>query len=149
MASRELVTGFLKFIYEESSQDLEMLSVWLDRLAADQETISFKFDETEYPDSPTIQYHELRSIITQRFPTLGPYNVTSPDSDRLGTRKVEVGDAVDDLVDIVHELADARWYFENTSVANALWHLENGFRMHWGRHLRDLQSYLLLETKGI
>lgn len=52
------------------------------------------------------------------------------------------GEGRDDISDIVLDLKEVLWYFENTSKDNALWYFENSYKSHWGRHLRELQLYL-------
>ena len=63
-------------------------------------------------------------------------------SDSIENSDIIVGDAIDDICDIVGDLQEVLWCFENTSENDALWHYEINFRSHWGRHLRDLQLYL-------
>lgn len=60
----------------------------------------------------------------------------------FGESEIGVGDAVDDLADIAMDLAGVAWRFEHTSAADALWHYEHLYRIHWGEHLRDLQRFL-------
>lgn len=149
MDTRALVDSFLDFVLVEEEQDPTALAEWLDRLAMDLHNVSFQFDEKEYSDPPVRDYREWRDLISRRFPYLGHYNTITHDADHHGDGEIFVGDALDDIADISAELQDVRWYFENTSDANALWYLENGYRTHWARHLRDLQSHLLNVTWGI
>ena len=149
MTIRALVDDFVQYILREEGDDLDVLVAWLDRLAASMESVIFHFDETEYPDAPERQYKKLSELISRRFPSLSYYNVTTAEFGDTKKAEILVADAVDDLADITLELIDVQWYFENTSESNALWHYENGYRFHWARHLRDLQSYLLHARWGI
>ena len=149
MNTQELVKGFIGFVNSEGPEDFEQLGTWLDRLAANLELIVFEFDDSTFPDAPQLDYDELRNRVSSRFPSLGFYNTTTPNSEKLGDGDVSVGDAVDDVTDILSDLTDVEWYFEQTSAANALWHFENSYWTHWARHLRDLQSHILNETRGI
>lgn len=84
------------------------------------------------PDPPDWSYVERRALVTARFPGLGFYDL--PD--------IRVGDATDDLADIIGDLAAATWRRQNTSDENALWHLLFTHQSHWGQHLEDLRRYL-------
>ena len=53
-----------------------------------------------------------------------------------------VGDALDDVADIAHDLKEVLGRWESTSEADAIWYLRMGFETHWGKHLRSLQLYL-------
>lgn len=81
----------------------------------------------------------LRDLISVRFPDYGYYAVADPfdlSSDKPGT-----GDAIDDLVDIVGDLAEAVWRFDHLGEDDAHWYLRRS-HFHWGRHLRELSLYL-------
>ena len=148
MNTSELAQGFINFVKTGEHDDLELLSTWLDRLSAHYEHISFVFDETDYPDCPDQNYQSLRDLVSSKFPSLGYYYVATP-IEPTNDAEVTIGDAVDDVADILRDLVEVQWYFENTSVEYALWHYENSYKFHWSRHLRDLQSYLLHRTWGI
>ena len=148
MTTNELVQEFVEFVKTSDSEDLERLSMWLDRLSAHYEGISFSYDDRDYPDCPDQDYQSLRNLVSTKFPSLGYYYVTTP-VEPPGEAEVTIGDAIDDLADILRDLIDVQWYFEHTSVANALWHYEQNYKFHWSRHLRNLQSYLLHKAWGI
>jgi hypothetical protein len=141
---RLIVEHFLSFVLEidgaepAAESKLEFL---LGQLALGRHDGSFEGDATAYPDPPEQSYKELYAIIGERFPTLGLYNMPGPKNE-FGVSEGGVGDAVDDLTDIVKDLVDVAWRFENTSVADAMWHFAWGYRNHWGEHLRDLQRFL-------
>lgn len=66
----------------------------------------------------------------------------------LGESKVLLGDGIDDIVDILLDLKGVLWRFSNTSVDDALWHLNQDYQYHWGLHLRNLQLYLHMLASG-
>lgn len=113
----------------------------LDRLVAAVHEVHFQFDDAEYPEAPEFTYQEARTLVGSRFPEFGPYPV--PASMLPGATELVLGDSIDDLADLIIELRDVEWRFEHTSEADALWHFENGFHMHWAAHVRWLQVYLL------
>jgi hypothetical protein len=98
-------------------------------------------DELAWPPPPTeVSYDDLRSTVVVSFPSFGMYRNSTPDEDF--EQESTVGDAVDDLADIVGELHEVAWRWQNTSERDAERHFRFGFESHWGRHLRDLQSYV-------
>jgi hypothetical protein len=53
-----------------------------------------------------------------------------------------VGDSIDDLSDIIKDLLEVSWYFENSTITVALERLYFSYTTHFGKHLIDLQRYL-------
>ncbi len=138
------IDEFLDFILNnpEIQPDLGELIRHLDLLSVCVHAVKFNFDENEYPDPPEHTYSETRLIIGQKFPNIGFYYSVDSDMSDGQPADVTVGDAVDDLADIVGDLKDVQWYFENTSIDNALWHFQTSFSSHWGLHLKELQLVL-------
>ncbi|HNP36027.1 MAG TPA: DUF5063 domain-containing protein [Woeseiaceae bacterium] len=142
---RNAIRDYLNLVEstDGSTEDAESRLVpVLDRLALAQSFVSFTFDETDYPDSPDQNYDDLRKLVSKRFPNYGYYNVADPITSNIGEAGASVGDAIDDLADIARDLYDVEWYWANTSEANALFHLQQSYRTHWRRHLREFQVYL-------
>ncbi|RKI46268.1 DUF5063 domain-containing protein [Corallococcus sp. AB004] len=78
-------------------------------------------ESTSPNDVPTTSRHELHKRLGKRFP--------------------ELGDTLDDLVDIALDLEEVlrRW---ETDEEDAVWHFGFLFVAHWGQHLRALQLHL-------
>jgi hypothetical protein len=144
MNIEQTINNFLVFVLEEETEleDLGELRASLDKLAHSVNYVNYKFDETEYPETPDNNYRLIRKKVEKRFPTLGYYNIPQNVSDKLEKSEIIVGDAIDNISDIVGDLSEVKWCFENTSKDDALWHYQNSFRSQWGRHLRELQLYL-------
>lgn len=77
--------------------------------------------------------------VAARFPGFGYYGLADP---AQLSGEVLVGDAIDDLVDIVNDLKEVLWRFERLGSADAHWHFRFLYEIHWGEHLRDLARYL-------
>lgn len=120
----------------------------LDALALAMHDVAPAVDKTEHPDPPLWPYECRRALACERFPHLGHYNAAGSVSESPGESDLVVGDAIDDIADIAGDLADAVWRWERTSEADALWHLQESFRYHWGQHLRGLQLYLYCRING-
>jgi len=141
----EVIEGFLSYVYESkplTDSELNEFIFHLDKLALTMANLEFVFDETEYPDAPEKNYNDTYKTICSRFPMLGYYNVVANISKNIVESEVCVGDAIDDIADIVGDLEQVLWYFRNTSKDNALWHYQESFKRHWGTHLRELQLCL-------
>src|SRR6267154_1499424 len=133
------VVGSLTLTAEDR---LARLPTVLDLLAVAVHDVSYEFDEADYPDDPREDYQAIYKVVAQHFPTLGYYNVTGSVTKEIGESKVLVGDGIDDIVDILLDLKGVLWRLDNTSVDDALWHLNHDYQSHWGWHLRNLQLYL-------
>lgn len=48
---------------------------------------------------------------------------------------VTTGDAIDDLSDIIKDMLEIKWQFENTSVKYAEWCFKDIMRIHSEQHL--------------
>ncbi len=87
---------------------------------------------------------ELRALACRRFPDFGFYNQL----DRVTTEVAEpkpylVGDAIDDIASIAHDLRAAEWRWIHASEGEALYMFRLEFGLHTLEHVRHLQLYLL------
>ena len=145
MNIRKRINEFTDFALDGTHQEnsLQDLIKKLDELPFLLYSSEFEFDEKDYPDPPEIEYQKIRKQIELKFPELGYYKIPEFDEYSLeSTGELIVGDAIDDVTDIVIDLLEIEWFFQNTSEADALWHLDTSYRAHWGKHLRELQLYL-------
>nr|NUR37992.1 DUF5063 domain-containing protein [Sphingomonas sp.] len=94
------------------------------------------------PGYPEGLYHR----VAERFPELGHYAVAEPPE--LPPKEAMVGDAIDDLADIVRDLQEVVWRAEHQSENDARWYFRLLFQIHWGRHLRELSLYLHSQQWG-
>ena len=150
---KSTIDDFLLLI-EKGSESVEIneaqLKLLLDKLAMAQHFASYVFDEKEYSEPPKRAAGDVLVLVKKRFPNYGYYNVAEDVINNVGGSTVIVGDALDDITDIALDLFESKWRWENNSVEDGLWHFKNHFEIHWGRHLRELQLYLLnleLSTK--
>ena len=90
-------------------------------------------------DQPERDYNATRAKIGPRFPDLGFYGVADPLE--VPTTTSMLGDAIDDLCDIANELSETLWRWDHLGPDDAHWHFRDMY-MHWGWHMRELQSFL-------
>jgi len=56
--------------------------------------------------------------------------------------EIGIGDALDDLTDIIKDLLVVKWKMDNTSEMDALWEFEFSMRTHSEQHLIDLLKFI-------
>ncbi len=106
-------------------------------------------DEIEYPEAPEFNFEKISITIRSNFPELGFYqNVTDPfDLERPDNI---LGDANDDLSDIIKDLMEVQWRFQNNSEMDAIWYFEFIMRNHSERHIVNLLKTLKdLEERNV
>jgi hypothetical protein len=55
---------------------------------------------------------------------------------------IVIGDALDDLTDIIKDIFSVKWKYENTSIDDAEWQFYFSIRSHSESHLVNLLKYL-------
>lgn len=103
--------------------------------------ITYSFDEKDYSDCPDFDYKRIRENVENNFPNFGFYNSVS-DLNITSDHQIILGDAIDDLSDIVKDLLEVKWRIENNSINDGLWFLTFIFESHSEQHLIDLLNYI-------
>ena len=86
-------------------------------------------------------YDSRRALVASAFPEFGLYRtIRSASVDEV--EEVGVGDAIDDLADILRDIDGALWTEASQSETNAIWEAKFSYEHHSGEHLVDLRSYL-------
>ena len=144
MNIKQSIQKFVNFCLNDplTETTLENLLKNLDFLVIVVHDLEYEFDVNDYPENPNIKYEYIATIINNRFPNLGYYNSVLDISEKLTETEVAIGDATDDLTDIIIDLKNVLWCYKHTSEADALWHLQHSYESHWGTHARNLQLYL-------
>jgi len=104
--------------------------------------VEFEFDETDNDKEPNFDYNEIKQNVKSNFPDFDCYSMVL-DLNRIEPNvEIGIGDALDDLTDIIKDLLVVKWKMENTSEMDALWEFEFSMRTHSEQHLIDLLKYL-------
>ncbi|MCO6149409.1 DUF5063 domain-containing protein [Flavobacterium sp. NRK1] len=125
----------------ESIDKVEYLKNYLIKLYVLSLDINYVFDETEYTDSPDFNYNLIRKNVEYNFPDFGFYNTVS-DFTFENITEIVLGDAIDDLSDIIKDLMEVKWRIENNSINDALWYFKFIFKSHSEQHLINLLNYV-------
>lgn len=95
------------------------------------------------PEPPRLDYDQAYEAIRRRYPTLGRYWLALHPVMQEGTEgELAVGDAVDDLADILIELTDVRWLNQHARRVDALATLRTRYETHLWMHVHSLRQYL-------
>ncbi len=124
---------------EDKEKDLEKHLV---QLYSKYFEIQFKFDEIDYPDFEKTGLPNIRENVSKNFPHFGLYYNLMDLHELLKKPNLVVGDAVDDLTDIILDLLEIKWRNENNSEQDAWWYFEFSFYSHTQQHLIDLLNYM-------
>ena len=111
-------------------------------------TESWDYDDEEHGPLPARSYDEWRRRIGPRFPNFGFYWDVLDPFDPVRAENAGLGDAIDDLADIAHELEHAALVRERLGDREGRLALGEVFDIHAGDHLRSLQRYQHLRTAG-
>ena len=130
-------TSHLKI--EEKEKDLEKHLV---QFYAQYFEIEYEFDDIDYTQSIKPNLTDLRKNISQNFPDFGLYHNLADSHKFEDEVDLMVGDAVDDLIDIILDLIEIKWRYENNSENDALWYFQLSFYTHTQQHILNLLNFL-------
>jgi len=130
---------FVALILDDAPPDEVTLAQELDALALMVREATYGDLAEEDASPPRSDYQARRAHIAARFPKLGWYGTADPCA---VPAEPLVGDAIDDLADILSDLEEVVWLAEHVGLDDAHWYFRFAFFSHWGRHLRELALYL-------
>jgi len=104
--------------------------------------IEFEHDETDYPDFDKIKYSDIRRNVESNFKNFGFYKIIIDINDIDNLKDNGIGDAIDDLTDIILDLLEVKWRIETNSLADGLWYFELVFYSHTQQHILDVLNYM-------
>lgn len=126
----------------EMTDKIGVLKKLLVGIYSEFQKVKFKFDETDYDEEPDFDYKEILENVKSNFPDFGWYSMVMDLNKMEPNVEIGIGDALDDLTDIIKNLLAVKWKMENTSEMDALWEFEFSMRTHSEQHLIDLLKYI-------
>jgi len=125
----------------DEEADRDALADALDRLVAlGRHAPSPESDEDR--EAPRMDTAPLRDTIATRFPMLGEYNTPENVTFAIGETQCLVGNAVDDLAELIGDLDEVRWHFRNSEEGSAMWEFRFSYDNSWGRNAANLRWFL-------
>ena len=104
--------------------------------------IEYKYDETDFADFDKSQLPDIRQNVSSNFKDFGFYKAILDINDIDNLKDTAIGDAIDDLSDIITDLLEIKWRIENNSLADGLWFFELTFYSHTQQHILDLLNFM-------
>jgi len=104
--------------------------------------IKYNFDETDFPDFDTSQLPDIRQNVSSNFKDYGFYKTILDINDIDNLTDNAIGNAIDDLSDIIFDLLEIKWRIENNSLADGLWFFELTFYSHTQQHVLNLLNFM-------
>ncbi len=104
--------------------------------------VETEFDETDYKEPLRVDYEGIRSVVTEHFPDFGWYH-SAWESHKINEEPdLVTEDSIDDLTDIIKDLLEVQWRFENNSEKDGIYQFEFLMKHHSEQHLVNLLKYL-------
>jgi hypothetical protein len=104
--------------------------------------IEYIYDDRNFPDIYDSQITDIRRNVESNFKDYGFYKTSFDVNDIENLEGNTIGDAIDDLCDIITDLLEVKWRIENNSLADGLWYLQLIFQSHTQQHILDLLNYM-------
>lgn len=103
--------------------------------------LEYEFDEKDYPEFDDEKYPNIRQNVESNFKDFGFYKMVLEINDMVSD-EIGMGDAVDDLCDIIIDLLEVKWRIENNSLNDGLWFFNFIFNAHTEMHIIDLLNFI-------
>lgn len=101
-----------------------------------------EFDDGDFDEEPSFDYDSIKKNVEANFPDFGWYHSIRESHKIIPDADLVTGDAIDDLTDIIKDLLEVKWCFENTSEKNAIWVFCDSMQIHSEQHLVDFLKYI-------
>lgn len=109
--------------------------------------IKYEFDGEDYDEFERPQPKSITENIKSNFAEFGFYKIVLDINDIENLNGNVLGDAVDDLLDIIIDLLEVKWRIKNNSVEDGLWYFSFSFENHIQQHILYLLNYLKNRTE--
>ncbi|PWJ32897.1 hypothetical protein [Sediminitomix flava] len=106
---------------------------------------SSESDESNYLDFDKNLFPNVVENVSLNLADFGYYHTVLNANEVSQNVENGIGDAVDDLSDIIYDLLEVKWRIEKNSLADGLWYFQFIFQAHTKEHLINLLNYLLFK----
>ena len=124
---------------KDSLKSLEKNLVEIHRLSFD---IVYELDNNDYSEFDKSVIPNIRQNIESNFKNFGYYKTVNNIEYIEDLSDCTIGDAIDDLNDIIIDLLEIKWRSENNSLNDGLWYFELIFHSHTKQHILNLLNYI-------
>ncbi|WP_304198513.1 DUF5063 domain-containing protein [Flavobacterium alvei] len=104
--------------------------------------VNYNFDENNYEEFDIKKFPNIRQNVESNFENFGFYKMLLDINDFENKIENTLGDAVDDLLDIIKDLLEVKWRIENNSLDDGIWFFKFIFKSHTQQHILDLLNYI-------
>lgn len=104
--------------------------------------IEYEYDDKDYPDFSKSNFPNVLENVKYNFPDFGFYHEVLNVHKLNRDAENAIGDAIDDLSDIIFDLLEIKWRKEKNSEQDALWFFELIFRSHTQQHIISLLNFI-------
>lgn len=104
--------------------------------------LNAEFDDADFDEEPNFDYKSIKKNVEANFPEFGWYHSVWECHKIIPDADLVTEDAIDDITDIIKDLLEVKWCFENTSEKNAEWHFCDLMRIHSEQHLVNFLKYI-------
>ena len=125
-----------------ASDKEKLLEQHLIRIYALYFDIQYTFDETDFPAFDKSQLPDIRRNVESNFQDFGLYKTHQDILELDSLEDTSIGDAIDDLLDIITDLLEIKWRIEHHSWADGLWFFVFIFKSHTQQHILNVLNYM-------
>ncbi|WP_435524156.1 DUF5063 domain-containing protein [Chryseobacterium indoltheticum] len=86
--------------------------------------INYDYDNADFKEYNEHKYEDIRKNVEQNFPDFGFYSNALDILNLENKDNFELGDAADDLTDIILDLLQIKWRIENINLNDGLWYFQ-------------------------
>ncbi len=104
--------------------------------------IKYEYDDKDYQEFKKESLPNIVENVKKNFPDFGFYHEVLNVQELNKDAENAIGDAIDDLSDIIFDLLEIKWRKENNSQQDALWFFELIFRSHTQQHIISLLNFM-------
>lgn len=104
--------------------------------------LQYEEEDRNYPDFDKSNLPNIHENVISNFPGFGFYKIVLDINKMTDFSDIALGDAIDDLNDIIIDLLEIKWRIENNSLNNGIYYFKLLFPIHIKPHVLGLLTFL-------